>query len=208
MIKLKLIALSVAVFFLFGLAGHCFAEEEAKSSAQESSAKEIERAIEQALKKVNKDKAREDEALVASLEGKLKEATAEWIAKAKAQKNPGLNREVGQSWEMLSKYGPRIHYKYYLMDYDYSENEFDIIDSDSVIVPYRGYSKVTEILYVEREHPVAASDIKPFFYTASTPIKLNFDYKKDTFIFVNEEKGEFSLKQGWPGEVLIRLKAR
>ncbi len=204
MIRFRQVVLPVTVFLLSGLASFCFSEE----AAQASDPKEIERAIEKAIKKVNQDKAREDEALVASLEEKLKAATGEWIAKVMAQKNSELNREVEQNWEMLSKYGPRIHYKYYLMEYDYSENEFDIIDTDSMLVPYKGYSKVTELLYVEKEHPAAASDVKLFFYTAATPIKINFDYKKDKFVFVNAERGELSLKQGWPEEVLIRTKAR
>lgn len=192
------------IFFLSSAGSFCFSEE----AVQMGDSKEIERAIEKAIKKVNKDKAQEEEALIASLEGKLKEAAGEWIAKARAQKNSALNREVEQNWELLSKYGPRIHYKYYLMDYDYPENDFDIIDTDSMLVSYKGYSKVTEMLYVEREHPAAASDVTLFFYTAATPIKINFDYKKDKFVFVNAERGELSLKQGWPEEVLIRLKAK
>jgi len=204
MIRFRQVILPVTVFLLSGLASFCFSEE----VAQVSDPKEIERAIEKAIKKVNKDKAQEDEALVASLEEKLKAATAEWIVNARAQKNSELNREVEQTWELLSKYGPRIHYRYYLMEYDYLENDFDIIDTDSMLVPYKGYSKVTEALYVEKEHPVAASDRKPFLFTAAVPIKINFDYKKDKFIFVSAEKGEFSLKQGWPEEILIRLKAK
>jgi len=204
MIKSRQFVLLFTVFLLSGLVSFCFSEE----AVQTDDSKEIERAIEKAIKKVNKDKAQEDEALIASLEGKLKEVTEEWVAREKTQKNSGLNMEVEQSWEFLSKFGPRVHYKYYLMDYDYSEESFDIIDTDSVIIPYKGYSKVIETLYVEKEHPAANSDRKQFFYVAVTPIRINFDYKKDKFIFVNAERGEFSLKQGWPEEVLIRLKAK
>ncbi len=190
--------------FLGGTGIFCFAQE----TAQSDDAKAIERAVEKAIKKVNQDKAQEDAALIASLEGKLLQATEEWISQQKSKKYSELNKEVEQDWEFLSKYGPRVHYRYYLRDYDYSEGGRDIIDTDSVLVPYKGYSIVTELLFVEKEHPAAASDMKLFYFTASTPIKVNFDYKMDRFVFTNAEKEDISLNQGWPPAVMIRLKAK
>lgn len=190
------------ILFLFSLGWNfCFSQGADPSV-------EIEAAIEKAIKKVYKDKAQEEEVMVAGLEGKLKSTIKEWITKMKSEKDPQMHQLISQNWELLSKFGPRIHYNYYLRGYDYIESEADIVKTDSILGPYKGYSKITEIIYAEREHPVGASDISQFFYTVSTPIKVNFDYKKEGFIFANAERGELSLKQGWPEEMVKRRKEK
>lgn len=199
MFRARQAILSILIFILSNWGSYCFSQEE-------GSPQEIELAIEKAIKNVYKDKARQEEALIADLEEKLKGAVREWIAREKSQRDPEMLKLIDQKWELLSKFGPRIHYNYYLRGYDYVENESDIIKTNSLLVPYKGYLKVTEILYVQREHPSAASDVSQFFYTASTPIKISFDYKKDGFVFVNAERGELSLNQGWPEEMLKRIK--
>jgi hypothetical protein len=196
MFKPKQVSLFISIFLLGSGVGFCFAQGEAQRPAQIADPKEIERAIEKAIKSVNDDKAREEKELIANLEGKLQEASQEWISQAREEKESEKNKFINQSWEMLPKYGPRVHYNYYLKGYDYQAGESDIMKTDSLLVPYKGYLKVTEIIYAQREHPAAASDKTQFLYIATTPIKINFDYKKDKFI----------LKQGWPLEVQNRLK--
>lgn len=201
MFRLIQVSLFIILFLFSGRWSLCFSQGADPSV-------EIEAAIEKAIKKVYKDKAQEEEVMVAGLEGKLKSTIKEWIAKMKSEKDPQMHQLISQSWELLSKFGPRVHYNYYLKGYDYLENEADIVKTDSILGPYKGYSKITEIIYAEREHPVGASDISRFFYTITTPIKVNFDYKKEGFIFVSAERGELSLKQGWPEEMVKRRKEK
>lgn len=199
--RLIQVTLFIVLFLFSGRWSFCF------SQAADPSL-EIEAAIEKAIKKVYKDKAQQEEVMVAGLEGKLKSAVKGWIAKARNEKDPQMHQLISQSWELLSKFGPRVHYNYYLRGYDYQESEADIVKTDSILGPYKGYSMITEIIYAEREHPVAASDISQFFYTVTTPIKVNFDYRKEGFVFANAERGELSLKQGWPKEMAERRKER
>ncbi|MFH1128323.1 MAG: hypothetical protein V1699_02805 [Candidatus Omnitrophota bacterium] len=201
MFRLIQATLFITLFLFSGKWSFCFSQEA-------NSSQEIEVAIEKAIKKVYKDKAQQEEVMVAGLEGKLKSAVREWISKIRGEKDPQMHQLISQSWELLSKFGPRIHYNYYLRGYDYLESEADIVKTDSILGPYKGYSKITEIIYAEKEHPAGASDISQFFYTVTTPIKVNFDYKKDSFIFVNAERGELSLKQGWPEEMVKRRTER
>ena len=203
MFRLIQVTLFIILFLFSGEWSFCFSQgADQKMALQGNSSQEIESAIEKAIKKVYKDKAQQEEVMIAALEGKLKSAVIEWISKIKGQKDLEMHQLISQSWELLFKFGPRIHYNYYLRGYDYLESEADIIKTDSILGPYKGYSKITEIIYAQREHPVGASDMSQFFYTVTTPIKVNFDYRKDGFIFVNAERGELSLKQGWPQEMV------
>lgn len=205
MLKFGEVILVSAIFLLNGLSSFSSAQEPAQ---EDDSSEIIERAVTRAIKDADKDKMAEEEALIAKLNQGLNEAIEGWLLKEKEAKELEMNKLVSQNWEQLSDFGPRVHSNYYLRGYDYRREDSDIIKTSSLLSsPYKAYLKITEMLYVEKEHAVNISDVKQFFYTVTTPIKANFDYKDGRFVFIGAERSNPSLSQGWSDEVLNRLKS-
>lgn len=215
MFKFKLVLFFVLIFFIIWL-NLVFSQAETAESVkaklkeglalEKSIAEEIEHAFERALKNVEKDKEQAQEMFASELKEKLKSSISKWISQAKKQKESELGKLVNQKWELISKSAPKIHYDYYLRDYEYQENGIDIIKTESLVVPYKAELKVLEVLYVERERSPNVSDLRKFLYTVTTPLKINFDYKGEEFVLINIEKGSTSLKQAWPEEVLRKIR--
>lgn len=201
---LKLNKSALFIIFIFTLFSLAFCQEPA---TKEVLPQDIERAIENAIKNIDTHKSIKEKALTARLEQGLKSAIEDWIGAAKKQKDSQIDKLIEQNWEYLSEFGPRIHYDYYLREYDYSISEPDIIQTSSLVTPYKGSIKINEIIYAEKDHYPAASNVREFFYTATTPLKVNFDYRQDRFVFVNVEKGDIALKQGWPEEVIRKVQS-
>jgi len=209
MAKARGVVLFIAIFLLNSSGNVCFSQRPEQKAAQvESLPEEIERAVTKAIKDVDKDKIAQEEALLVSIQEKFQSAVDQWMANAKAQKELEVGKLVNQNWEQLSQFGPRIHQIYYLRGYAYSKGDTDIIKTNSMLAtPYKAYLKATETLYVQKEHPAGASDVTQFFYTVTTPLKLNFDYKKDKFVLIGVERVDPSLIKGWPQAIADKLKA-
>ena len=198
----KQVFLSIGVILFIILARAAFSEENNKGGLPA----EIERAFEAGMKNFERDKAQTQEALTLELKERLRWAISKWVSEVKKQKDSEIGKTVDQKWELLSKVGPRPHYEYVLRDYEYLENGIDITKTESLVLPYKAEFKVMETLYVERERSPNVSDLRKFLYTVSTPIKISFDSKGDSFTLVNTEKGDTSLKQGWPEQILRKIR--
>jgi hypothetical protein len=109
---------------------------------------------------------------------------------------------VDQNWEALNPFGDPAHYNYILRDFAYEVGGGDIVKTDSLITPYKGYIELIEKLYVERYHTPDASDPSIFFYTMTTLMKVNFEYRENGFVFTNIQNLQSRLDQGWPKEII------
>jgi hypothetical protein len=206
MYSLRFFVFVFNLIFIVSLSAQVFGQEVKPKDAPGNLSKELENAFREAIKSTEKDKQAEQEALAGRLKGELKTAGGDWITAARNKRAPEKNQLVDQKWEEAQKAGPYVHYEYYLRDYVYQQNSFDIIKTDSLVVPYKGYIQASQILYVERQHPYGAPAAPEFIYTVTVPVKLSFDYQGNRFELVNTENGEPSLAQGWPEELLRRLK--
>ena len=159
---------------------------------------EMQAAFEKAMREIAADKEKEQEKMLAMLKEKLSAASQEWIAEANKKWEGNLNQYVEQNWETLGIFGVTPHSDYYLRDFEYIENGIDIIKTDSLMVPYKGYVNLTEKLYVEQYHTPDASDVAIFFYTFTDPIIVSFEYRGDRFALASVEHGTVRLDQGWP----------
>lgn len=162
---------------------------------------EIEGAFKSAIKSLEREKAEQQKQLVSLLRKKLSAALQQWISEAKAKKETQLNRLIEQGWHKLPGALSPVYYDYYLRNYEYIFNESDIIETASIISPYKAYANITEKLYVARKYPPGTSFLEHFLYTASRPVTLNFDYDNEEFRIVDVKYGGFSLEKGWPAGV-------
>ena len=168
----------------------------------------MEEAFQKALKNVDQEKAKEQEELVSDLKNKLSLALQDWLSMAAKEKSPQIDGFIKQNWEKLSELKNSTYYDYYLKDFAYTIVKSDIIKTDSLISPYKAYINVNEELYVERYHPAGISFREKFFYTATRPIILSFEYNTDKFSIINTEYKDYSLTQGWPEEVKSKVMSR
>jgi hypothetical protein len=186
--------------FLAGQTGLLATEAQKAAEPKESLPKEIEHAFEKAIRKVDSDKAAQDSALKVKIREELKSAGAEWLVAAKRSKDRERDKLIDQKWEDLRQTGPWSHYDYYLKDCEYHETGIDVVKTDSLVVPYKGYLRAREILYAERKH-LPNFDVKQFLYTVTTAFRVVFEYKDGKFIPVAVEKENPVIKQGWPQEM-------
>ncbi len=190
-------------------------EESVKKEGEKSSAVDekslpdsIRQAFEEAMKAIDSERLTKQEALATNLKSKLKLAVENWISSTRKKRRLEINKLITQNWENIPKFGRRIHYKYNLRDYAYSEDKIDIIKTESLVVPYKACLNITEKLYAERTHVSNVSDRHKFFYTVTMPFKISFEYRKDKFTVTNTEYGKESIKQGWPEELIRKLKVK
>jgi len=205
MLKIKQVILLVIFSFFFTLLNTGFSQE-VEEEKQNLTAHDVQQAFEKALRSIDINKQKEQEALIGDLRAKLNLAVDDYIAKISGKRELELRKAIKQNWEELSKYGPYIHYDYYLRDYAYVDIKTDIISTGSLNTPYKAYLTTTEKLFVEREHAPSVSSREKFFYTAVTPIKVDFSYHGGECAEDNAEYEQTSLNQGWPQEVISKLK--
>jgi hypothetical protein len=168
----------------------------------------IEEAFQKALKNVEQEKAKEQEELISDLKNRLNLALQDWLSTAAKEKSPQINSFIKQNWEKLNELKNSTYYDYYLKDFAYVIVKSDIIRTDSLISPYKASISVNEELYVERYHPAGVSFREKFFYTATRPIILSFEYSTDKFAIINTEYKDYTLAQGWPEEIKIKVLSR
>lgn len=176
------------VIFFAAMLSPCFPQQ----------AKDIKEAFEKAIESVEVKKQEEQEKLKEELESKLSLAVKEWLAREDKKDEPALNKIIKQEWEKLPEFGPRIHYDYYLRGYAYSEIKTDILQTNSLTLPYKAHLNAVKELYVERGHSPDVTSAQKFLYTVSIPFRIDFEYREGRFVFVNSEQQKITLKQGWP----------
>jgi len=165
----------------------------------------MEEAFQKALKNVEQEKTKEQGELISDLKNKLNLTLQDWLSKAAKDKDSQVESFIEQNWERLPELKNSTYYDYYLKDFAYKVAKSDIIKTDSLISPYKAYINVNEELYVERYHPAGISFREKFFYTATRPIILSFEYSEDKFTIINTEYKDYALTQGWPEEIKIKV---
>jgi len=165
-------------------------------------------AFQKALKNVEQEKVKEQEELISGLKNKLNLALQDWLSTAAKEKSPQINSFIKQSWEKINELKNSTYYDYYLKDFAYTIVKNDIIKSDSLISPYKAYITINEVLFVEKYHAASVSFREKFFYTVSRPAILSFEYNEGKFAIINTEYKDYSITQGWPEEVKIKILSR
>lgn len=165
--------------------------------AQESEV--LQKALEKAIRNVEKEKLIEQERLIAKLRLRLNLASQRWLAQSSNNKKRELNRLIQQNWETLPGFLSASHYEYYLRDYDYSVTGSDIVKTESLIdTPYRAYINLRERLFVERDHPVNVPYRSDYFYTVNRDITVSLEYRRGKFIAADTEEKASWMEKGWP----------
>lgn len=196
MVKLRYII--VLILFILPLDASLSQES---SKPQSSSTETIGQGFEKAMKNIETEKQKAWEELKLSLQSKLNKAIADWISAKEKEKAQGLNQFIEQTWENIPKYGPRVHYDYYLRDYDYQIVSSDIVKTDSLVSPYTGYLCVIEKLYAEIYHSPDVSFRDDFLYTVLTPIKVKFEYNGNDFIPSDIKYEDSTMENSWSEDV-------
>lgn len=186
---------SISAFTIIAVSLTCLCALRAQEPA------EIEGAFRSAIKSLEREKAEQQKQLTSRLKQKLSAALRSWISQAKIEKDRQLNQLIEQNWQKISGALSPIYYDYYLRSYEYIITESDILETTSLVSPYKAYANLTEKLYVARKHPPGISFLEHFLYTASRPVTLNFDYSDEEFRVADVKYGGFSLEKGWPAEV-------
>lgn len=192
----------LTVFCLILLSGVSLAEPQNKQISIEL----VGEAFEKAVKSLDIQKSKKQLIAVSQLKSRLETMKQDWIASREKERRDSLGTRVKQNWEKNMRYGSPVYYDYYLRNYEYSDPEsMDITKTDSLVVPYVGYFKVKETLYVERIHSPGVTDRRMFFYTVNRLAKISFEYRDDKIIITNTEDEHISVDPGWPEIIIKRL---
>jgi len=167
---------------------------------------QIDNAFKQAMHNFNEESANREAQFSAQLSAQLEGAIKNWIAQESKARNAQMNQLVEQNWEHLFRYGPYIHYDYFLRVYDFSIHDFDIIKTGSVIAPYRGMLELREVLYVQRNYAKFNSNPRKYCYSVNIPINVRFDYRNGDFVAGMVQKDKLSIEEGWPEEIFEKVK--
>lgn len=163
-------------------------------------------AFKKAIHDLNEEKENRQVEVSAELSEKLKSAIMNWIADESRTRSSQVNQMVEQNWEQLLRFGPRIHYDYFLRAFDFFIRDFDIISTGSVIAPYRGLLDLREVFYVQRNYAEFNSYPKRYCYSVNIPTKIRFDYRNGEFVAGATERAQLSMEEGWPEEIFERVK--
>lgn len=149
------------------------------------------------MKKIDAEKEREYRKLAVDLRAKLDLAAEDWFMNQEKKRDEELDTLIEQEWENLSEFGPRIHRNYYLRDYSYILINKDIIKTQSIIGAYKAVMNIREKLFAERYHSPDATYPEDFYYTVTTPLRVDFEYYDGKFVVKTTEYGESSIEPGW-----------
>lgn len=172
-------------------------EENNISSEGKPLTESVKNGFEEAIKKIDAQKENDNKKIAESLQAKLDLAVQDWISQQKKKRSLELNTIIEQHWENLTEFGPRIHRNYYLRDFSYTIINMDVIKSNSMIDPYKAVMNLTEKLFAERYHSPDVTYPEDYYYTVTTPIKVNFEYYNDKFVVTGVEDAKASIDQGW-----------
>ncbi len=172
-------------------------EGENLSSGEKPLTESVKKGFEEAIKTIDAQKEKDNKKIAAGLQAKLGSAVQDWISQQKKKRSLELNTIIEQHWENLTEFGPRIHRNYYLRDFSYTVINMDVLKSNSMIDPYKAVINLTEKLFAERYHSPDVTYPEDYYYTVTTPIKVNFEYYNDKFVVTGVEDGKGSIDQGW-----------
>ncbi|MDD5594724.1 MAG: hypothetical protein PHY94_00565 [Candidatus Omnitrophica bacterium] len=212
--KIIILAIFFNLFFLLGNKENLFSQLIENSNNADYSyivsggdlSDQIDNAFKKAMHNFNEESANREAQFSAQLSAQLEGAVENWIAQESKVLDAQMNQLVEQNWEHLFKYGPYIHYDYFLRAYDFSIHEFDIIKTGSVIAPYRGMLELREVLYVERNYAKFNSNPRNYCYSVNIPINVRFDYRNGEFVAGTVERMKQSIEEDWPEEIFEKVK--
>ncbi|MDO8662625.1 MAG: hypothetical protein Q7K98_05340 [Candidatus Omnitrophota bacterium] len=192
------------IFYLFLLSLCCvrdiFGAETSTNSAQAS---EAGAAFEQALKNVEAQKAEERKALTLKCKTKLAQLIDNWLSEKEAQKKPQLNQVIDQNWEKLPyEYNfTTLHYDYYLRGFDYNILSSEIKETESLTAPIKAQSVIIEKVYAEKYHTPDISNVDPYFFTVTTVITLNLEFRQDNFVIIGVDNKITKIENDCPDRI-------
>ena len=166
-------------------------------SQPDNQTESVKKGFEEAIKKIDAQKEKDNKQIAENLQAKLDLAVQDWISQQKKKRSLELNTIIEQHWENLTEFGPRIHRNYYLRDFSYTIINMDVLKSNSMIDPYKAVMNLTEKLFAERYHSPDVTYPEDYYYTVTTPIKVNFEYYNDKFVVTGVEDAKASIDQGW-----------
>jgi hypothetical protein len=183
---------------IFG--GVCFAQEGAKSYQATQSAT----AFEEALKNVEAQKVAERKALAAKCKEKLSQAVTNWISQKESQKKTELNQPIDQDWDRGTiTYFYNAHNDYYLRGYNYKVLSSEIKETDSLTAAIKAQVVISEKIYAEKYHTpdISGVNIDMYYFTISSAITLNMEYRQDNFVVTSTETKMLSKDNSYPEEL-------
>ena len=227
--------LALTIFIFLSFSNSAFTQESAKNTDMETtddtqkkgdtektetteslctqetlSLESIKQAFKEAMQEMRNQKQKEEEKISLELKEKIKIAIEEWITAAKREKEAKSNKLLHRNWEELGKLVLPIKFPipndYYLRNYAYIINNSDVYKTESVLAIYKADIRLTEKLYIEKDHSSNATSIEPFLYTATRPILIKFEYNHDRFTITEIEYGKIMLRRGWPKKVREKQK--
>ena len=196
---------ALILMFLISALPASFAQEtKAPQEKEEVSLESIKKIVQDVLQDMELEKAKQQEELITKLKKNLDMATQDWITAESRNRDAELNQFLHVNWENLSPFTNPIPYDFYLRDYTYSLAKEDVLKTDSLNVPYKGYAEVTEKLYIETYYPSNIDDPAKYQYTITRQIAVNLDYRQDKFTVTNTQYKETYIEQGWQDRQILR----
>ncbi|MDD5431488.1 MAG: hypothetical protein PHO70_00650 [Candidatus Omnitrophica bacterium] len=167
----------------------------------------VEQAFERAMKKVEKERTEKREILTGELKARLDSAIQEWMNEKIHKKNSEINRFVNQDWYKSSKVlpVPPIHEDYILRDFAYIVDRADIIETDSMAAPYKAHVVMQEKLYLEKNHAASISYRNTYFYTVTSLINLNLEYRGNRFVAINSDEKLTGIENRVPQDIASKI---
>ena len=184
---------------LFGVSNSFGAETPAKSSQ----APDAGIAFEQALKNVEAQKAEERKALALKCKTKLAQFIDNYLPEKEAQKKSQINQVIDQNWEKLPyEYNfTALHYDYYLRGFDYNILSSEINETGSLTAPIKARLVIIEKVYAEKYHTPDISNVNPYFFTVTTAITLEMEYRQDNFVITSEDDRITKIENDCPEKI-------
>jgi len=193
--------------FILAFVFICLNVSRAKNPVQPAQAADSTSSFMEALKNIEAQKAEERKALIAQHKEKLNKATKAWISQSEAQKKSELNDIIDQNWDRLPKeYNfTMLYYDYYLRGFNYTVSTSEIRETDSLTAPIKAQVIIAEKIYAEKYHAPNVSNVDPYFFTVTTTITLNMEYRQDDFVITSADKKIIATENDCPSD-LKRLK--
>lgn len=192
------------LFYLFlaglGCATNSFC---AQTPAKSSQAPDAGIALEQALKNVEAQKAEERKTLALKYKTQLTQFIDNYLAEKEARKKSQINQVIDQNWEKLPyEYNfTTLHYNYYLRGFDYNVLSSEIKETESLTAPIKAQVVIIEKVYAEKYHTPDISNVNPYFFTVTTAITLNLEFRQDNFALTGADTQIMKIENDCPDKI-------
>ena len=189
--------------FILAFTFTCLSLSRAENTAKPAQPVDSTTSFMEALKNIEAQKAEERKALITQHKEKLNKAINAWISQSEAQKKSELNEVIDQNWDKLPKeYNfNMLYYDYYLRGFNYSIASSEIRETDSLTAPIKGQAVILEKVYAEKYHTPDISNVDPYFFTVTTNISLNMEYRQDDFVMTGIDKKIMSIVNDVPSDI-------